>query len=87
MAEKGSLLIVSLLCKYNHYTCWYSQPLLQGMASKNLSMTSSVLLSGNTLQRIKEMMDIANISFFSDTTYDSLQDRYIFPAVNNIQHP
>ena len=30
------------------------------------------------------MMDIANVSFFSDTTYDSLQDRCVFPAVNNI---
>ena len=28
MAEKGSLLIVSLLCEDNDDTCWYSQPLL-----------------------------------------------------------
>ena len=30
-------------------------------------MTSLILLSRNTSQRIKEMMDIANASFFSDT--------------------
>ena len=29
-------------------------------------------------------MDIANVSFFSDTTHDNLTDRYVFPAVNSI---
>ena len=47
-------------------------------------MTSSILLCGNTFQRTKGMINIANVSFFSDTTCDSLQDRYVFPAVNNI---
>ena len=59
-------------------------PLLQRMASENLSMTRSILLSLDTFQRIKEMMDIANVSFFNDTTYDSLQGRYVFPAINKI---
>ena len=44
-------------------------------------MTSSILLCENTFQRTKEMINIANVSFFSDTTWDSLQDRYVFPAV------
>ena len=78
--ERGSLPIVLLLCEDNHDTCRYSQPLLQ----ENLSMTSSILLHGNTFQRLKEIMNIADISLFSDTTYNSLQDQYIFPAVNNI---
>ena len=47
-------------------------------------MTSSILLCENTFQRTKEMINIANVSFFSDTTWDSLQDRYVFPAVNII---
>ena len=63
-AEKGSVLIISLLCKYNHDTWWHSQPLLQTIASGNLPMTRSILLSGNTFQRIKEMMDIANVGLF-----------------------
>ena len=49
--ERGSLLIVLLLCEDNHDTCRYSQPLLQG----NLSMTSTILLYGNTFQRLKEV--------------------------------
>ena len=31
-------------------------------------------------------MGIANVSFFSDTTHDSLKDRYVFPAVNNMHN-
>lgn len=53
------------------------------MTSENLSMTSTILLSGNTLQRIKETVDIANVTFFSDSTCDCLRNQYVFPAVNN----
>ena len=74
MAEKGSLLMYSLLCEESHENCWYSQPLLQGMASGNLSMTNSILLSRDTFEKIRAMMDTANVNFFSGTTYNSLQD-------------
>ena len=53
------------------------------MTSENLSMTSSILFSGNTLQGIKEMMDIANVTFFNDTTCDCLRNQYVFHVVNN----
>ena len=68
MPEKGTVLTVHLLCEDNHESIWHSQPLIEGMASGNLSMAGLILLSGNTFQRIKEMMDIANVSFFSHTT-------------------
>ena len=84
MPEKGMMLTVHLLCEDNHKSIWRSQPLIEGMASGNLSMAGSILLSGNTFQRIKEMMDIANVSFFSHTTYDDLQSQYIFPAIDNV---
>ena len=84
MPEKGTMLTVHLLCEENHESIWRSQPLIEGMASGNLSMAGSILLSGNTFQRIKEMMDIANVSFFSHTTFDDLQSQYIFSAIDNV---
>lgn len=35
-------------------------------------------------KELKKWMDIANISFFCSTTYDNLQNRYLFPAVNKV---
>jgi len=54
--KKGTMLTVSLLCELGHDTVWHSQPRLsQGMSAGNLCMAASILLSGNTFQRIKEM--------------------------------
>ena len=33
---------------------------------------------------MKERIEIANLSFLSDTTYNNLQVGYVFPAVNKI---
>ena len=63
MAEKGSLLMYSLLCEESHENCWYSQPLLQGMASGNLSMTNSILLSGDTFERIRARIELKILIF------------------------
>ena len=82
--NKGAVLVVVLLCEANHETRWYSQHLIDGMPSGNLSMAASILLSGNTYIRIKEMMNIANVRFFSGTTYNHLQNRYLFPAINKV---
>lgn len=85
MIKKGTMLIVSLLCENNHDTTWHSQPKFdQGMAAGNLCMAASILLSGNTFQAIKEMMEIANVNFISSTTFYDLQKRYIFSAINKV---
>ena len=60
---KGTLLIVNLICVNNHSSQWLSQPRFRRQGSGNLLLSASVLFSGNTYQRIKEMMDIAKISF------------------------
>jgi len=73
---KGTMLIAKIICTRNHHTTWYSQ----GMSTGNLVVAASILFSGNTYQRIKEMMNIANILFMSHTTYDRIQKRFLFPA-------
>ena len=79
---KGSMVIASLLCSDNHVTKWYSQPHIGGSAAGNILLAASILYSGNTFTRIKEMMNIANIQFFSHSIFVRLQRNVLFPAVN-----
>ena len=81
---KGSMLIVTLLCAENHETVWYSQPNLSGMATGNIFLSAAILFTGNTFQRIKELMDVINISFISHTTFNKIQKKYLFPAINKV---
>ena len=80
----GSALVVSLLCKNNHSTEWRSQPRIKQMNAGNVLLAAAVLYSGNTFARIKEMMNIANVKFFSHTTYDRLQRSLLFPTINKV---
>ena len=54
----GSMLKVEMKCDLGHSTVWDSQPLVGNMASGNLSLCSSVLLTGNTFTRISEFFDL-----------------------------
>ena len=81
---KGTMLIVRIACSKNHRYAWRSQPSMKGMSVGNLISAASILFSGNTFQRTKEMMDIAKIAFISHTTYDSIQKRFLFPAVHRV---
>ena len=81
---QGSMLCVQLLCGSGHTTKWYSQPTTKGMASGNLLLSASILLSGNTFNQVKEMMDIASVAFISSTTFHQIQKCYLFPVVHRI---
>ena len=81
---KGTQLIVDLICKNHHETKWYSQPNERGYAVGNLSLSASILFSGNTFQRIKEMMSIAKIPFMSHVTFNRIQKRFLFPAIHRV---
>ena len=62
---KGTMIIVDLLCKNQHRTTWRSQPINNGMSTGNINISAGILFSGNTFQRIKEIMNIANVAFIS----------------------
>ena len=81
---KGSMLIVTLLCAEKHETVWYSQPNLSGMAAGNIFLSAGILFTGNTFQRIKELLDVINISFISHTTFNKIQKKYLFPAIHRV---
>lgn len=46
--ERGSLLIVSMLCENNHESKWYSQPRVHEMAAGNILLAAAILFTGNT---------------------------------------
>ena len=81
---KGSMLIVTLLCAENYEIVYYSQPNLSEMAAGNIFLSAAILFTGNTFQRIKELMDVINISFISHTTFNKIQKKYLFPATHRV---
>ena len=75
------MLIVTLLRGENHETVWYSQLNLSRMASDNTFLSVAILFMGNTFQQIKKLMDFLNGSFISRTTFNAIQKKYLFPAI------
>ena len=68
---KGTMIIVDLLCKNDHRFTWRSQSLKNGMAFGNNKVSAAILFSGNTFQRIKEIVNISNVSFlYSQSLYN-----------------
>jgi len=76
---KGTLLVVNLFCINHHEAVWYSQPVINGTALGNVAISAGILFSGNTFQRIKELMDIVKVTFISHTTFNNIQNNYLFP--------
>ena len=54
------MIIVDLLCKNQHRTTWRSQPIKNGISTGNINISAGILFSGNTFQRIKEILNIFN---------------------------
>ena len=81
---KGSVLIVTLLCAENHRTVWYSQPNLSRMAAGIIFLSAAILFTGNTFQRIKELMNVINVCFISHTTFNKIEKKYLFPAIHKV---
>ena len=79
---RGSLLIVSMLCKNSHDTHWQSQPDINGRAGGNVLLAASLLYSGNTFTKIKEMMQNLKVAFFYHASFYRLQRKVLFPAIN-----
>ena len=81
-STQGSQLFVTLVCINGHKYSWQSQPMLEGMAAGNLLLSSSILLSGSTYTKVASLADILNLKFFSEKTFYNIQDRYLFPVIN-----
>ena len=65
-------------------TVWYSQPNLGGTAPGNIFLSTAILFTGNTFQRIKEIIDVINVSFISHTTFDKIRKKSLFSAIHRV---
>ena len=78
------MIIVVLLCKNQHRTTWCLQLINNGMSTGNINISAGILFSGNTFQRIKEIMNIANVAFISQSTFYSIQKKLLYPAIHRV---
>ena len=85
-STQGTQLFVTRICKNGHKNFWSSQPMIEGMAAGNLLLSSSILLSGSTSTKVASLADILKLKFFSERTFYSIQDKYLFPVINEFWH-
>jgi len=85
-STQGTQLFVTRICKNGHKNFWSSQPMIEGMAAGNLLLSSSILLSGSTYTKVTSLADILKLKFFSERTFYSIQDKYLFPVINEFWH-
>ena len=54
------------------------------MAAGNLLMPSAILLSGATYTKIATLAEILGLCIFSEKTFFTIQDSYLFPVINEV---
>ena len=52
------------------------------MSTGNINISAGILFSGNTFQCIKEIMNIANVAFISQSTFYFIQKKLLYPAIH-----
>ena len=65
-----------------HRITWRSQPINNRMPTGNINISAGILFSGNTFQHIKEVMNITNVAFISQSTFYSIQKKLLYPAIH-----
>ena len=69
ISQKDTKVIVDVVCESNRKYSWHSQPNENGRAAGNISIDGSIILSGGTFERLKEIFQTALIPFVSRTTF------------------
>ena len=83
-STQGTQLFVTLKCFNGHAQLWQSQPMIKGMGAGNLLLSSSILLSGSTYTKMASLAQILKLSIFSEKTFYNIQDKYLFPVINEV---
>ena len=83
MTTCGSMLSVKIRCINNHDDfCWTSQPMIKNMPAGNLLTSAAILFSGNTFSRIAQFASFLKLLFFSHSTFNNIQNKFLFPLVD-----
>ena len=83
--ENGSMLTVRQVCSscFHDFT-WNSQPLIDNIPAGNLSISASILFSGNTPLPIMRFLSHLNCKAISTTTFYEHQHQYLFPTIKSV---
>ena len=54
------------------------------MSTGNINISAGILFSGSTFHRIKEIMNIVNEAFISQSTFYSIQKKLLYPAIHRV---
>ena len=77
--------MVSTQCTAGHRKVW---SFLEQQSSQdwngNIAIAASILISGSSYQPFRDAMDIAKVKMFSKSTFFTIQNRLLFPAINNV---
>lgn len=79
----GTLVMVHYTCVRGHSDVWLSQPILKHrMAAGNLLLCAAILLTGATFERFREIAEVIHLSFMSESTFYSIQEKYLIPVIH-----
>ena len=70
-------------CFADHKGVWCSSGTTRGMCTNNLMMAMAVLYSGNNISKINDFCHILNLNGISDRTFELIQRKYLFPAIED----
>lgn len=60
--------------------------MIEEMTAGNLLLSSAILLSGSSYTKVASLADILKLKFFSEKTFCNIQDKYLFPVINEFWH-
>ena len=81
---RGTLATIKMKCPGEHVHTWRSQPMINDTSAGNVLLSGAILYSGNTYNRISEMLSSINVAHFSRTIFYNLQKTLLFPTLNNL---
>ncbi|KAH9373067.1 hypothetical protein HPB48_010213 [Haemaphysalis longicornis] len=82
---QGTLLKITAECG-DHYKVWYSQPLVNGMASGNILLCAAIMFGGASTTKVLRLLASVNISVPSKTCYMVYQKGCLAPAIKKVRH-
>ncbi|XP_077345647.1 uncharacterized protein LOC143989399 [Lithobates pipiens] len=79
----GSMVVVFSTCGGKHRCkLWQSQPKIKHIAAGNILIAGSIVLSGSSFTKFKELCDFTGIAMFGKSSFHLSQQRFIFPAID-----
>ena len=76
------MLVVHGTCPDGQVLYWQSQPLVRDMGTGNLTVAAAILFCGLTFTGISNLAKLLNLAMFSESSFNGLQKKYLFPVIH-----